>query len=260
MTKEHDQQLIRVIDAGIVMTETQQAQYIKSADILSAEAQGGGVSPGYKRCGSCKEIKKFYLFNQNRSSKTNCTGNCKECQKQAAQKSYAKTKKSRNYKKYYAENREMKREHNKRYYANNKERLTEKHKAYRQTPAGKKAMSQAHATRQKSLKANAGIPYTRALVIDRDSVFIAQEHPICCLCFKPITDPTDLHMEHIIPVVIGGANCFTNVGCAHSTCNLSKSKDAHEITVEQVQTIADRAEVYIAAHPEHFPDFHGEAK
>jgi hypothetical protein len=256
MSIDREQQVLRLQEAKISMPDDELEMYIEAPDILSEELVKADIIPtGYKRCGRCKQVKKLYLFNRNASSRINCTGNCKSCQSATAQDSYDKNKGNRDYKKYYAENRDKKRKHNREYYARHKEELAKKHRAYRQTDEGKKAMNQAHSTRKKSLKQNAGIPYTREIVIDRDSVFINEEFPVCCLCGQPITEVNDIHMEHLVPIVIGGVDCFTNVGCAHSECNLRKSKDAQELTVEQVSTIEQRAEKYIDAHPEHFPDF-----
>jgi hypothetical protein len=60
-------------------------------------------------------------------------------------------------------------------------------------------------------------------------------------------------MEHLIPVILGGEDCFTNVGCSHKLCNLRKTKDAKEITVEQVEQLQQRSIDYMEANPEKFP-------
>lgn len=256
MTIENEQQIERLQTANIILYGEELNHYLEAPSVLEDLADySEAIFVGYKRCGRCKKLKKLHLFNQNSSSKLNCTGNCKDCQKETAQVSYDKNKGNRDYKKYYAENKDMKRQHNRTYYEQHKDQLSVKHQKYRKTADGRKAMNQAHAIRKKGMKQNTGIPYTREMVIDRDSQFINEIFPICCLCGKAIEDCDTLHMEHLIPIVIGGADCFTNVGCAHSECNLRKSKDAHELTVAQVESVEKRAEQYINAHPEHFPDF-----
>jgi hypothetical protein len=256
MSNSQEQQIIRLSEGGVQLQQDELDAYIDAPDALDEDAFSNDAIPlGYKRCGGCKQIKKFYLFNRNRGSRNNCSGNCKECQNTTAQKSYAKNKDKRDYKKYYEENKEMKREHGRQYYQRNRERVLERQKLYRQTEAGKEAMNRARANRKQTMKDNSGIPYTREIVIDRDSAYINQEFPICCLCGEVITDLADVHMEHLVSIVIGGQDCFTNVACAHSQCNLRKSKDAREITVEQVETIEKRAENYINDHPEVFPEF-----
>lgn len=246
-----DEQLERLSSGGVTLTETGQAKYVAAPDVLPVSTSD--VPVGYKRCGKCKHPKKFYLFNRNSGHKQNVTGNCKECQKSTAKKSYTKNKHRRDYQKYYEEHKEAKREQGRKYYAENKEKVSAKQKEYRQSSRGKKVMSKAHNKRKKLLNKNVGIPWTRDIVIDRDKC--GGEHAICILCGKPIEDPKTIHMEHLIPIVLGGKNCFTNVGCAHDLCNLTKSKDAREITAEQVEDLVTRAEAYIDEHADLFESF-----
>lgn len=249
-----DEQLFRIAAAGIVFTDTQAKEYTTAEDDLGEVVKGSEVPLGYKRCGRCGCGKKFFLFNKNAGSKTNTSGNCKDCQKGTASKSYAKTKSKRNYKKYYQENKEMKQEHARKYYTENKDRLKETHKAYLATNKGKRVMKKAHSKRRQALATNKGIVYTRAMVIERDSTFIGHELPLCYLCLKRIDDTSgaSLHLDHVVPVVTGGLDCFTNIACTHNDCNLRREKDARLLTSEQVETIIERAEAYIDEHPEQF--------
>jgi 5-methylcytosine-specific restriction endonuclease McrA len=251
---EKDTIFERVKLAGIEMNTDQQVEYFALNDDLGEVVKGAEVPVGYKRCGRCGHSKKFYMFNKNNGSKTNTSGNCKECQKGSAKQSYGKTKQKRNYKKYYQENKEVKQAHARAYYEKNKDSITEKHKAYLQTKKGKKVMQKAHTKRRKALAANAGVPYTRDLIIERDSVFQGLEHPVCYLCAKPIEDISGkgLHMDHVVPVVTGGLDCFTNVASSHADCNLRREKDARELTPTQIKNIADLAAAYIDAHPDKF--------
>lgn len=242
----------RLEEAGIFLSADELAVYFRHPDVLNLKV-GDSVPVGYKRCGHCGAYKKFYLFNRSSSSKIKCTGNCKECQKKSSQKAYAKAKPKQMYKQYYAEHREEKLAKGREYYQNNKERILDKQKAYHKTSAGKKAMRTSHARRNSLLKNNAGIPWKKEWIIDRDKQ--GGEFPICVLCGKPIKIERDLHMEHLIPIALGGPDDFTNVGCAHALCNLQKSKDAREIDVEQVENLMALSEKYMDAHPELFAEF-----
>lgn len=244
----------RVKLAGLIMDVRQEIEYLNMADDLGEVTKGATVPDGYKRCGKCGHSKKYFLFNKNAGSKTNTSGSCKECQKANAKKSYGKTKQRRNYKKYYQENKEIKQAHARKYYEENKERLKEKHQEYLKTAKGKRVMKKAHAKRRKSLAENAGIPYTREMIIERDGAFLDLEHPECYLCGKAITDTsgTGLHLDHVIPVVQGGLDCFTNMASTHTQCNLRREKDARELTTEQVEDIQERSEAFIDAYPERF--------
>lgn len=239
----------RVLEAGIVLSEEELDKYVLSPDVIELNSDSD-VPVGYKRCGRCGKIKKFYLFNRNSAAKNKCTGNCKECQKAAANKSYEKNKGRRDYKAYYRKNKEMKQAHGRKYYEEHKDEIKEKQKVYRASKAGQKVMKKAHRKRRRLLQKNTGIPYTREYVIDRDK--FGGEFPVCYLCGELITDGK-IHLDHVIPVVMKGKDCFTNVACVHETCNLKKSKDAREITTEQVNGVYNAAEQYIEAHPEFFP-------
>ncbi|MNO88257.1 HNH endonuclease [compost metagenome] len=254
MTDTREDQIVRLGLASVEMTDSQLTVYLKGKDDLGEVEKGSEVASGYKRCGSCGHAKKFYLFNKNAGSKTHTSGNCKECQKKSAANSYKQTKKRRNYKKYYQENKEVKQKHARAYYENNKEELKVKHAKYLQTKGGKKVMAKAHAKRRESLANNKGIKYTRAMVIERDGAFLGESAPVCYICLNPITDTsgTSLHIDHVIPVVEGGLDCLTNVACTHSLCNLQREKDARLLTTEQVETIVKRAEKYIDTFPDMF--------
>lgn len=248
-------QVERLRTGGISLSAAEEHIYCQSVDVLAEKFEKGAVVPaGYKRCGRCEEVKKFYLFNKNSASKTNTSGSCKACQAGNAKKSYQQTKKKRNYKKYYQENKSAKQEQARKYYQANKDKINAKHKEYLGTKKGKQVMQKAHAKRRKSIADNPGIPFTRALVIERDGKFQNQEHPICYMCNKPITDISGegLHIDHVIPIVEGGLNCFTNVASTHSNCNLTREKDARMLQVEQVESVKKLAERFIEKHPEHF--------
>ena len=251
-TPEQEEQILRLEEARVYLSNEEIEKYLQSPDEISLKT-GDIIPAGYKKCGHCGMYKKLYLFNRNKAASNNCTGNCKACQKETSRKSYSKNKGTRNHKQYYAEHREAKLSRSRQYYQQNKEQTLAKQKKYHQTSKGKKAMQRSHAKRRYLLAKNVGIAWTPEMVIDRDKM--GGEYPICILCGKPIKSERDIHMEHLIPVVMGGKNCFTNVGCAHQLCNLQKSKDAREIEVEQVEMLIERAENYMDAHPELFKEF-----
>ena len=254
MNEVQQEQIDRLVSAGIHWTAEACEEYVAMADDLGEHEKGYIAPPGFKRCGRCGHVKKFYLFNKNSSSKTNTSGNCKECQKKTAANSYSKTKKRRNYKKYYQENKEIKQAHARKYYQENKEIINAKHRLYLQTKAGKKVMMRAHKKRREALANNKGVPYTREMVIERDGAFLGEQHPICYLCNTPILDTSgsSLHIDHVVPVVEGGLDCFTNVASVHAACNLTREKDARELTVEQITHVKELAHAYMDQYPEKF--------
>jgi hypothetical protein len=59
-------------------------------------------------------------------------------------------------------------------------------------------------------------PRLRKAVIDRDGY-------LCGLCGGEV-EPTDVHIDHIIPVFHGGKDRLENLQVAHSQCNLRKGR------------------------------------
>ena len=238
--------------AGVELSPQGIQEYLKKPDSLGEFQEGMDVPDGYKRCGRCKYILKFHLFNVNNSSKNKCTGNCKACQKSTAAASYERTKGKRDYKAYYADNKERKQAHGRAYYDKNKELILAKQKDYHQTKEGRKVMKKSHSKRRKLLANNKGIPYQREWVIDRDRDGCAEQFPTCYLCGDPIKHAREIQLDHVVPVVLGGKDCFTNIACTHELCNLRKEKDARKLSVAQVEYIIEKAERYIDEHPEIF--------
>lgn len=244
-TEEQAKQLKRLEIAEIVLNND---AYLQSPDFLEL-TENAEIPEGYKRCGRCHQILKFYLFNVNNNAKNKCTGNCKQCQKNTAQLSYERTKHKRDYKQYYEQNKERKQEVGRQYYQKNKETILEKQKKYNNSKVGKKVMRKAHKKRRQLLATNKGIKYERDWVIDRDRV---GEHPICYLCGESITVLKNLQLDHVVPVVLGGSDCFTNIACTHTLCNLRKEKDARNLSAQQVEEVIKKAEKYVDSHPELF--------
>lgn len=54
----------------------------------------------------------------------------------------------------------------------------------------------------------------RAYIIERD-------RSICHLCGKKV-EPGEIHLDHVIPLSLGGAHDETNIRVSHAFCNLSK--------------------------------------
>ena len=251
-TDQEEIQLGRLEDAKIYLTPEQIRKYLDSTDSIDLKV-GDQIPAGYKRCGRCGKFKKFYLFNRNSGSKTNCAGNCKECQRATSKQYHVTHKNDPKRKENYIKNREQRLERSRQYYAENKERIRAQQNKYHQTKKGKTVMQNAHNKRKYMLAKNAGIPYTLEMLKERDKH--GGEFPICILCGKPIEQDRDIHIEHLIPVVLGGPDDFTNVGCAHQLCNLRKSKDAREVTTKQVTQLIADSEKYMDEHPDQFQEF-----
>jgi len=66
--------------------------------------------------------------------------------------------------------------------------------------------------------------------IDRDAIY-QRDGGICYLCTEPV-DPTNWHMDHVVPLSKGGPHLATNVAVTHPFCNLSK----HDREPREVQS------------------------
>ena len=56
--------------------------------------------------------------------------------------------------------------------------------------------------------------WLRAKVIERDGL-------LCGLCGKAVS-ANDVHIDHVIPLALGGPTTIDNLQVAHSTCNIKK--------------------------------------
>lgn len=65
-------------------------------------------------------------------------------------------------------------------------------------------------------------PSVRRRVIERDE-------SICGLCGEPVGPDEKLHIDHIVPVVLGGTDDEDNLQVAHASCNLSKGARTLEV-------------------------------
>lgn len=203
--------------------------YIAAADELPGDTDIS-LHEGYKLCKKCDTVKKVYLFNKDNKNKNGCSGSCKECQRASAKASYKRTKKKRKHKEAYQKNKEYRQQHAREYYKKNKEACDIRHKEYLKTKKGKKVMQKARAKRTDLMNNNKGVEYTR------DDVFI-RDNGICWICGKPVENNSDYHVEHVVPISMGGADCFTNVAVAHAECNLKKTKDAREFDAYELEEV-----------------------
>lgn len=121
---------------------------------------------------------------------------------------------SREYQKAYQEaNHEAKLERQKAWRETHREVIRERKKVYQEANPD---VQRERAARRRARKASAfiGPAFTRQQVWDRDG-------GTCHLCNLP-ADPNDWHMDHVIPLVRGGAHSFENAAVSHPTCNLRK--------------------------------------
>ena len=164
-------------------------------------------------------------FNKRSASPDGRTYTCKECEKKAAKENYHHRKKHGKTK-LTPEQREMRKQYYRDYYQANREKKKEYDREYQRTSRGKKVMKKGHARRRKRLKNQAGEPYERWEVIERDSVNGVLN---CQICGKILERVRDVQIDHIIPIAEGGIDGLDNVRCVCKVCNLTRPKNGADL-------------------------------
>lgn len=178
------------------------------------------------------------------------TGHCVECSLAKAKISKAKNRgkykeQSQQYnKRYYHENREREIARVKKYENDNKEMILAKAKEYRLKNAKRRneqakewrknnqATCRSHeATRRAREKSGNG--YTQKQI---DAMLLEQDYK-CVYCEKDIS--VSRHIDHIMPLALGGLNDISNIQILCPKCNLSKHrKHPDEFAKEKCQSKA----------------------
>lgn len=115
--------------------------------------------------------------------------------------------------KYRAENLEKRRQAEKKYRDNNLEKVKAACKLYRENNRDVfKLIDQ----NRRARKINAGGVLSKGLA---DRLFKLQKGKCAC-CKKPLGD--DYHMDHIMPLALGGTNTDDNIQLLRARCNLQK--------------------------------------
>lgn len=164
-------------------------------------------------------------FNKRKQSPDGHTYTCKICEKERAKESYQRRKVEGKLPKLTPEEKEARKQFYREYYQQNREKRRAYDEKYRKSKEGRAAMNEGHARRKERLKKQAGEPYKRWEVIEKDTV---DGVLICGICGKPIERIRDMHLDHIIPVAQGGPDELSNVRCVHKECNLTRPKELQE--------------------------------
>ena len=195
----------------------------------------------YKTCSKCGQTKPVNEWGRNKSKKDGLASECKAChakssaewrlanpveQKRRSREQHSKNKDTANAnrKKRYLENRELELQARRKWYAENAESSRMASRAWRKNNKEKFA---AQSRRSRALRAFVNTEsYTKQDVLDRWG-------SDCHICNKPIdlSAPrwtgssgweNGLHLEHVIPIRLGGLDNLSNVKPAHGLCNLKK--------------------------------------
>lgn len=118
---------------------------------------------------------------------------------------------------YRAANHEKLKEQAVEYRAANSEKIKARMAAYN------KANLEQHAARSRGRRARASSAEGKHTAADVSAIF-EKQHGLCanCLCKLFKSGKKKYHVDHIMPLALGGSNWPSNLQCLCPTCNLSK--------------------------------------
>jgi hypothetical protein len=126
----------------------------------------------------------------------------------------------------YASRRVLALKQKQEYYLSNREKILTSTKIYRNSPAGKLvALNSRHKRRAISKTGDIKTSWLKDLKFNSTN---------CKLCKALLTDDdvslsTHRHLDHIIPVNIGGGHTMNNVRYVCKKCNLARPKDGRDL-------------------------------
>jgi hypothetical protein len=164
-----------------------------------------------KECTKCKQVKPLDEFHKNKNTSDGRVPRCKACRKSDSHTYYSRNKdaileKSRAYNQ---ENRELVAERLRRYYDKNRDRILDYHADYRRSNR-EKVYSDIY--KRKAKKACA-VPQR----------WRTSECPDNTCYWCGTTEADEWHIEHVMPISLGGPAEAYNEVVACSTCNLTKN-------------------------------------
>jgi hypothetical protein len=213
----------------------------KRRDKYKKENENKEIDLNEKRvCIYCKKEKPHSEFSKHKSNKSGINNACKKCEIKRT-KEWRK-KENRHYieynKEYYQKNKEKQLERHKEYYQENKENIIESAKTYYKknsdnvkenvrkygkTKKGKEVKRNSSAKRRASISGNVNADFL---------INLKEETEYCPLCGCKLSDEegdNKYHLDHIIPINIGGKHIKENVRFTCRKCNLTRPKDGSDI-------------------------------
>lgn len=184
-----------------------------------------------KFCTKCGETKEISYFSKDRSTKDGFQTSCKCCKKafnaawnaanpekrkqrkavwNAANPDKVKAQKDR----WIAANPEKVKAQHASYYEANKTHVIARKNAWRAANPDKKRL---HRQNRRSMKLAAGGRLSSGLAIRLYKL----QRGKCACCGLPLGD--DCHLDHIMPLALGGTNTDDNIQLLRAKCNMQKS-------------------------------------
>lgn len=188
------------------------------------------------RCPSCrsKERKKYYYKNQEKAQQYTRQWNADNKERKSATgKAYYAAHREEDLKRrkrYAKENFEKEAARKSKWYQDNKERLLplmrESKKKWRSTPKGK-ALTNAYSRKRLANKRAAIKENSKVAEIYKQALLLQQKLHSCVSCDDPLE--LDIHVDHIIPVKMGGKTEPNNLQLLSARENLKKGAKAYSV-------------------------------
>jgi len=183
-----------------------------------------------KKCSTCLDVKPLEAFYKNSRTLDGFFYQCKACQNAYTKKwvanhpNSAKRKKSTDI--WRAKNPHKVREKDARYYAKYADQIKSQKSVYRKTHP--EAIAAAR-HRYRARKRNAPGAHTAQ---DIQDLFLLQQSA-CAMCHQSFVKVKS-HVDHIMPLALGGSNDKTNLQLLCAQCNLRKSSKHPVIFAQQM--------------------------
>ena len=200
-----------------------------------------------KPCSKCKEVKLLSEYNKNSRSKDGLKAQCRLCCK-AYNNQWSKDNKQRKAEstaKWYKENKERKRKYTADWYKNNKERKSQTNKEWlEKNRERRKEVQKEYRRRNKERISEYNKKYQqdkpeisrektrryrsrkRELFVEdiKEKELIDRDGTLCSYCRKELEfgTKTAVHVDHVIPLSLGGIHDPNNLVLACRSCNTSK--------------------------------------
>lgn len=168
-----------------------------------------------KRCTKCGEHKPLSAFSKDKRLARGLLAACKVC-RSAAHKAWREENKDKNIaskKAWYEKNKDSIRNKNREHYEANRDRYLALAAEWR---TANKESRRIYGHNRRARQRDSG---GRLSVLLSERLFKLQRGKCAC-CGKPLGD--DYHLDHIMPIALGGTNTDNNMQLLRSECNLRK--------------------------------------
>lgn len=208
-TAFHETEMMRHFEAGRIALKacTKCGATKPASDFYKDARKLDGLQAHCKECHKATNSK-WYSANQDKCKQASAKWRAENPEKHKASKS-----------KWEAENTERIRVHKAEYHAANKEKFKASNKAWHAAHPEARRIRQ---NNRRARKIEAGGSLSKGLA---DKLF-AKQRGKCACCGKPLGD--NYHLDHIMPLALGGTNTDDNIQLLRSRCNIQK-KDKHPV-------------------------------